>query len=227
MRRADLIAAVVVVGLAAWAVIAQLTGSGESAPPLAPVLAVGEAVPPDLVLKDLDGVPQRLGDRFGEKATVLYAWSTTCPCVPWCEEELKDIYGRYGPEQGFSWIAIDGEPTDTVEGIRQTMREIDAFYDVLLDPSHRLCARMGFDRAAIVAVLDADGYIRFRGNPSDDLKDPQRWFLNEVLADVAAGKAPRLESTEATYGCEYSAPIACEDEDLEPATQPPAAPSPE
>jgi peroxiredoxin len=212
MRRVDLIAVVLVVGLAAWAVVLQFRAAEPLPPPASPTLEVGEAVPPDVVLTGLDGTPHRLGDLFGERATVLYAWSTTCPCIPWCEDELRAIAARHGPEQGFRWVAIAGEPTDTVEGIRETTEKLGSFYDVLLDPSHRLSAPMGFDRAAVVAVLDRDGYIRFRGNPSDRLKDPTRWFLNEVLDDVAAGRAPRLDHTELTYGCEFSAPVVCEDE---------------
>lgn len=214
MRRADLIAAVVVIALAAWAVIAQF-GTDEPTQPVVPVIAVGEAVPPDVVLQDLDGTPHRVGDFFGEKATVLYAWSTTCPCIPWCEDELQDIFQRYGPAQGIAWVAIAGEPTETTEGIRETMQKLESPYGMLLDPSHRLCARMGFDRAAIMVVLDEDGYVRFRGNPSDSLKDPTRWFLNEVLADVLAGREPETRVTELAYGCDFSKPIACED-DLEP-----------
>ena len=215
MRRADLIAAAIVLALAVWAVVAQLTsGDGPQAPDV-PVLEVSEALPLDVVLKGLDGEQHRLGDLLGEKGTVLYSWSTTCPCIPWCQDELNDIQSRYGPEQGIAWVAVVGEPTDTPEGIRATMEKIGATYTMVLDPSHRLCGRMGFDRAAIVAVLDADGYLRFRGNPSDDLKDPTRWFLNDVLEAVAAGKRPGIESTKIYYGCEFSEPIECEDDVVE------------
>jgi peroxiredoxin len=202
----DLLAAVLVIGLAAWAVVARLRTAELQPPPGPSVLEVGEVVPADVVLEDLEGSPHRLGDLFGDRATVLYSWSTTCPCIPWCEDELKDIAERHGPEQGFRWVAVAGEPTDTVDGIRETMEKIGAFYDVLLDPSHLLCEPLGFDRAAVVAVLDRDGILRFRGNPSDRLKDPTRWFLNEVLDDVAAGSPPRIERTELTSGCEFSGP---------------------
>jgi hypothetical protein len=206
MRRADLLVAVVVLGLAGWAVAARLSAPPPPRAPASPVLAIGGAVPADLVLGSVDGERHRLGDLFGPKATVLYSWSTTCPCIPWCEDELTDIAGRYDAAKGVTWVAIDGEPTDTVEGIHVRMKEVGAFYDVLLDPTQALSRRMGFDRAAIVAVLDAEGRLRFRGNPSDRLKDPKRWFLNEVLADVVAGKEPSITHAEPTYGCEFSPP---------------------
>lgn len=231
MRRIDLIATVVVIALAAWAVTAQFGGGGEEGgvPPRVevPAIEIGTAAPTDVALRDLDGKAHRLGDRFGEKATILYSWSTTCPCIPWCEDELQDIFARYGPKQGIEWVAIAGEPTETNEGVRQTLEKLQAPYGLLLDPTHRLCRPLGFDRAAIMIVLDPEGVVRFWGNPSDRLKDPTRWFLNEVLEDVAQGRTPEARETELTYGCNFSKALPPEADPTPqpaPASAPPDAP---
>ena len=222
MRRLDLVIAAVVVLLVGYAVVRQL-GPAEEPPGSPPrAIGIGEALSPDITLPSLDGGSVRLGDVLGRKATMIYAWSTTCPCMPFCEDRMRDLYGRFPPEQGYVWYAVAGEPTDTPEGIRQDMKSLDSFYPMLLDPSHRLCARLGFDRAAMVAVLDADGYLRFRGNLGDDLRHPTKLWLEGALDAIAAGREPDPAETDIAYGCEFSAPIECEDE-VVPAV-PPSAP---
>jgi len=217
-RRKDIVIAGVIIALCAWAVWRQI-----DADPLEPyeksfvrTIGVGEALDPDVTLVDIGGERRRVGDWFGSKATVLYSWSTTCPCIPVCEERLREVYVEYGPEEGVTWIGVAGEPTDTGSGVLHHMASIRAFYKMLLDPYQRLCTRLGFDRAAVVAVLDADGYLRFRGNVTDDLKKPLRNYLAEVLPAVVAGERPPVAETELSYGCEFSAPGPCPDEELLP-----------
>ena len=207
MRRLDLAVAVVVLALVGFAVARQLASRGEGDTAERPV-AIGEALSPDIVLPVLDGETRRLGDAFGAKATILYAWSTTCPCIPFCEEKMKALHARFAPEAGYAWFAIAGEPTDTAEGIRQEMTSLGSFYPMLLDPTHRLCRPLGFDRAAMVAVLDGDGRLLFRGNLGDDLRHPTKLWLEGALEAVAAGRAPEPAETALAYGCTFSPPLA-------------------
>lgn len=207
-----------VVALCAWAVIAQLsTGPDEpTASELWPAIQVGEALDPDVTLFDVGGERRRVGDGYGRAATIFYSWSTTCPCIPICEEMLQETRARFGPEQGVRWYGVAGEPTDTPGSVRGGMKEISAFYEMLLDPYHRLSARLGFDRAAVLAVLDGDGYLRYRGNISDDLTAPERNYLLEVLPAIVAGERPPFTETELAYGCEFSDPQPCPDDELDP-----------
>jgi len=66
----------------------------------------------------------------------------------------------------------------------------------------------------VLAVLDGDGYLRFHGNVSDDLKNPQRNYLLEVLPAILAGTKPPIEMTDLAYGCEFANPEPCPDGDL-------------
>ncbi len=218
----------VIVALCAWAVIRQF-----GTDPLEPyekafvrTIEVGEALNPDVTLLDTGGERRRVGDGYGAKATVFYSWSTTCPCIPVCEDALREAYVKFGPEQGVVWIGVAGEPTDTSSAVLDKMTFLRSFYEMLLDPYQRLCTRLGFDRAAVLAVLDGDGYLRFRGNVSDDLKDPQRNYLLEVLPAIVAGTKPPLEETDLAYGCEFSDPQPCPDAELLTPPQPaePSAP---
>ena len=178
-------------------------------------LAVGQAVDPDVVLLDLDGRTVRIGDRWGKNATVLYAWSTTCGCVPSLEPTLLANQDRHGPAAGIAWIAVDGETADDPAAIRTHVAELGARYEVLRDPAHRLLARLGFDRAALVAVLDGDGYLRWRGNPTERLRYPERDFLAEVLPAVLRGDALPHADREPTYGCPFTDPLAdCPDQEV-------------
>ncbi len=223
MRRLDLIIAAVVILLVAFAVVRQLTGGGEDPATGPRTVGIGEALSPDITLTSLDGERVRLGDALGTKGTILYAWSTTCPCIPFCEDKMRELHARFGPGKGYTWFAIAGEPTETAEGIRQEMTSLRAFYPMLLDPSHRLCARVGFDRAAMVAILDPDGYLRFRGNLGDDLRNPTKIWLEGALEAIDAGLEPNPAETDIAYGCVFSVPIDCEDDVLPEPT--PAAPS--
>jgi len=211
MRTKDLVIAGVIVALCAWAVISQLgTGPEETdARTSLRTIQIGEALDPDVTIRDLEGAPQRVGDAYGEKATIFYSWSTTCPCIPVCEPMVRETWKRFGPDQGVAWIGVAGEPEDTPGWVRSRMQDIGAAYPMLLDPYHRLSQRLGFDRAAVLAVLDGDGYLRFRGNISDDLRTPKHNYLLEVLPAIVAGTQPPRAETELAYGCEFSDPKPC------------------
>ncbi len=213
----EILIAAVLVGLVTWAVASQLTGpqTEETTPPLARVLEVGEALSPDVSLLDLEGRLVRLGDRLGSRATVLYSWSTTCPCIPICDHDIRPLQERFGEDEGVRWIAICGEPTDVPLRIRALLEKLGARYALLRDPTHRLCGTLGFDRAAMIVVLDGDGYVRFRGNLTDNLTKPTTNHLEAVLPAVTAGHGSPLGELDIAYGCPFSDPLPdCPDAEL-------------
>ena len=88
LKRADIWIAAVVIGLCGYAVAKQLTyRANEEIVPL----KVGETLDLDLRLKDVSDVPQtvRVGDYTGRDFTVLYTWSTKCPCVGELEPRMR------------------------------------------------------------------------------------------------------------------------------------------
>ena len=77
--------------LAAFAVVSQLS-SGPAQPNaegFVRPIGLGEALDPDVTLRDLEGRPRRICDLYGSTATILYSWSTTCPGIPACEERMR------------------------------------------------------------------------------------------------------------------------------------------
>jgi hypothetical protein len=117
-----------------------------------------------------------------------------------------------------TWIAVDGEPEDAAPTVLGKMGRLGSFYKMLLDPTQLLSARVGFDRAAQIAILDSTGRLRYRGPMDDDLEKPQRSYLREALEAVVAGVPVPLHQVEPKYGCEYSQPPSCDAETLSPKT---------
>jgi hypothetical protein len=216
--RADFVIAAVILGLCGLGVLQQLRHDPARAP-VVPPIAIGQALDGAITGTDLNGVERRVGEWFGDRATVLYSWSVPCSCVEECEARLRAIYAVHGNPQGVHWIAVDGEPTDSPEAVLDKMVKVGAFYRMLLDPSQRLSQRLGFDQAVQIAILDGHGYLRYRGPIDDDLEKPTRSYLREALEAVLAGTpVPEAEERPAVYGCAYSAPPDCDDPAASPGT---------
>jgi hypothetical protein len=170
---------------------------------------VGEAVE-DVVLDDLLGKPRRLTEWLGERATILYSWSATCPCVGECDRRIAPLFHALRAEHGekaVRWIAVAGAAEDTPEVVLETMGLLRAPYRMLLDPRQRLTGRLGLRSAAHVAVLDGHGYLRYRGTIDDDLKAPTRDFLAGAVKAVLEGRRPDPEEFDVEgYGCPFGEP---------------------
>lgn len=211
-KRADLWIAVVVIGLCGFAVMKQLTyRSDEVIEPL----KIGETLNLDERLADVSDVEQtvRVGDYTGRDYTVLYTWSTLCPCVGELEPRMRKLHLRFNEARnGVGWLALDGEPTDTRDLIRRYMGRLGSFYRLLRDPKQRVTQRLGLNAAVQVAIIDSHGVLRYRGSVDDayEASEVKRQYLAEALEALVAGKEPPLAETEKVYGCEFSDPASCE-----------------
>jgi hypothetical protein len=206
----DTLVAAGVLALAALAVeriLADHGGGGEPVP--VPRIEAGEVLDPDWVLADLEGVPRRIAEGFGSRATVLYSWKVGCPCIDRVEPRIRALTERFGADRGVAWIAVDGEMEDDPEAIARKSERLGARYAMYLDPEQRLLSRLGLDRATLVAVVDGSGRLAYRGSIDDDYENPTRSWLGEALDAVVAGARPDTPETAPVYGCEYSAAPAC------------------
>lgn len=59
------------------------------------VLSLGDKLPTDLVLRDLDGVQHKLADLRG-KTVVIHFWSSTCPWEVVAEPKIGASGSRVG-----------------------------------------------------------------------------------------------------------------------------------
>lgn len=236
LRRLDLWVALLVVGLCAWAVAAQV---GED--PVGTALArqgpakleVGQPLE-DQEVTNLSGTPLRLHSLLGAKATVFYAWSVECPCVDDVDERLLPLLRQWKP-QGVAFLAVAGDGRDTRAAIAARLRAawsrtVDGAprtplglppYGVLHDPTQRLCKQLGFREAVQFAIVDANGELRYRGTFDDSLKKPTAAWLPGALEDVVAGRPVAVPLRPVPgYGCPFGIPAEECPEDL-PGAAPP------
>lgn len=209
----DVLIAILVIALCAWAVIWQFSDASEPvvAGPIEP-LEMGAVLEIDFTLEDMDDLPKprNLMGWYGRTATVLYTWSVPCPCIEDVEPRLEKLHARYNRENhAVSWVALAGEPGDTREEIRAKMARMGVFYPVLRDPDQLVCRRLGLVHAGQVAVLDGEGRLVYRGAIDADYAEGKAEYLEAVLAAVTAGRPVPVPERERAYGCAFSIPASC------------------
>jgi len=224
MRRPDLWIAAALIALSAWAVVAQLGSDpvGASLERQGPAkLEIGEALE-DQDVRNPSGQTFRLHTTFGAKATVFYAWSTTCPCVDEVDTRLVPVIERFKP-LGVSFVAVAGDASDSaVEVSTRLMAAWSAPlkatgklrsrnglppYGMLHDPAQRLCRQLGFREAAQFVIVDANGQLRYRGTFDNDLKKPTETWLPQAIEDVLAGRTLAHPMRPVPgYGCPFGIP---------------------
>lgn len=172
-------------------------------------LGIGDALYTNIALEDVGTPPTTVGvdSLLGGKPTVFYAWSVPCPCIANAEARIQALIERYG--DSVRWVAIAGEPLDTVEQLREQRLRFGSPYPVLRDPEQRLCRLLRLDSAAQIAVLTGDRKLAYRGPMDDDFVDGTGQFLAEVLDALADGRAVPHPERPRSYGCFFNDPGSC------------------
>jgi len=212
-RWRDGLIAATVVAVCAYGVAAQFGGEAPPAEVAADIqpAQIGAVLQVDVTLRDLEDPPRPrnvLGSE-GRVATVLYTWSVACPCIVELEPRLRRVAARFGHEQGVAWLAVAGEPGESLEALRAKRDAMRAFYPVLRDPDQLVCRRLGLRHAGQVAVLDAGGRLRYRGAVDADGTTGNAEFLEAALQAVVRGDRPAVAEEPRRYGCEFSVPASC------------------
>ena len=142
-------------GALAAALLAMLGAAGAGAAELRPW--TGDATPPGLVLKDLDGREHRLADYRG-KVVLLNFWATWCEP---CREEMPAMQRLQERLAGtpFVVLAVDfGEGEPRVRGFLEKMRLQFTF---LLDRDGGAARAWRVRVLPVSFVIDPDGKIRY------------------------------------------------------------------
>jgi hypothetical protein len=222
IRRYDLLLAGGIIALSAWAVWAQVGKDPVGAAVVAQEpgrLDIGDPLEDQWVL---DGAEKRhrLHSLMGKKATVFYAWSTTCPCVGFVDERLIPVIQRFKP-LGVTFLAVAGDAKDSPNKVAETLMGAWAaeklaskannrglpLYGMLLDPSQKVCRQLGFREATQFAIVDANGNLHYRGMFDDDLKKPTKSYLPDALEAVVDGRMPDHPLRPVPgYGCPFGEP---------------------
>lgn len=155
---------------------------------------------PDFELPDLNGGIHKLSDYRGQVVVVNF-WSCECPHVErtdqliegWCEQK----WGRY-----VSLLRIASNPTETKAALidAAARRRISV---LLVDELGSAVESYAAQTTPHVFVISDTGRLRYRGAVDDtsfSRREPTRFYLEEAVDAVLAGKAPAVSDTQ-PYGC--------------------------
>ena len=215
-RLRDITIGLLVVGVCVYGVAAQF--NLDAAPEVEIIdiepIAVGQVLDIDFSLRDIESPPKprNLMQAYGRTATVLYSWSVPCPCILDMEPRLRAVAARYEGKD-VRWIALAGEPTDTLAALREKAETMQPFYPVYRDPEQLVLRRLDIGYAGQVAVLDGSGRLVYRGAADDHWEEGKAEHLQAVLDALVAGKPAPFEHKPRSYGCAFSLPASCRSED--------------
>jgi hypothetical protein len=143
-------------------------------------------------------------------AVVLVFVRSDCPISNRYAPELQRLYQQYSP-QGIDFRLVYPEPGMTSAAMEAHLREFGYTIPAVLDPKHEYAGRA---RARVTpqAAVFVGGQPVYLGRVDDrDVgtgkarQSAAHHDLEEVLAEVAAGKIPRLRETKA-IGCAIENP---------------------
>ena len=141
----------------------------------------------------------------GEKVAVLLFVRSDCPISNRYAPELQRLYQQYFP-QGIDFRLVYPESGLTTAAMENHLREYGYTIPGVLDAGRQYVTRA---RARVTpqAAVFARGRLIYLGRIDDRYVDTgkarpraTRRDLEEVLAEVAAGKTPRMRETKAV-GC--------------------------
>jgi hypothetical protein len=145
-------------------------------------------------------------DLRSETGTVFVFMSADCPIANSYAPELAAIAKDYEAARlRFCFVHVD--PAITQAKAQAHAREYGLPGEILLDPEHRLCRRLGAKATPEAFVLLPDGTVAYRGRIDDawaELGQRRRVVTRRELRDaldaVVAGRMPAVRETE-PVGC--------------------------
>ena len=154
-------------------------------------------------LKTLDGVPFDLAKEVKKhRLTVLFWWSTTCPCVRRYRDRIHQIAERYN-KRGVAVFAIASNADDTPPKIAEVAKEMNFQLKILYDPRGKLAKYFGVVTTPTTVVLDREGKVRYFGwidnehKPGESGRIP---YLENALEQLLSGQKVSLPRGP-FYGC--------------------------
>lgn len=160
------------------------------------------------------------GEAKTHKATVLFWWATTCPCVRRYQDRMADLRKLY-PEDEVAIYAIASNADDDVATLKKIAAERGFTIPILVDRSGSLPEEFGIKTTPSTLVLDSAGKAQFTGwidnerLPGTDGRIP--YVENTVNALI--GSKPVGESKSPMYGCRITRRIGEEQSCVTPPEQ--------
>jgi peroxiredoxin len=165
-----------------------------------------------LSFKDIRYLPRSLEDFKDKKAFVLVFTNTTCPLVQRYWPTLNALEREFRG-QGAQFLAVNVGPDDSIVAMASQAVRHDVEFPFVKDFDHGCVKALGVQRTPEVAVVDAQGRLRYRGRIDDQYRlggtrtEPSRHDLKEALAAVLAGREVAVKETPVD-GCPITKPEA-------------------
>ena len=168
---------------------------------------IGEKVPADVTLKDIDGKDHTLGEYRG-KVVFIHFWSIVCPYEKLAEPKCIELQKQYGDKvQEIAINANQGElkadRTGSYANLRDHVKQAGVNFLVTVDPGNKLTDQFGGTNTPHCFVIDKDGTLRYSGALDDDPRGTKgasaTAYVRDAIEAVLAGK-PIATPTTKPYG---------------------------
>jgi peroxiredoxin len=154
---------------------------------------------PDFELPALDGRLYRLSDYRG-KIVIVNFWSCECPQSERTDKSIMAMFVQWRDD--VVMLSIASNKNETVEAVK-AVAEARHLPVVLLDENCRVADQFEAQTTPHIFVIDREGILRYRGAVDDVTfrhRVPTRFFLDEAVESLLAGRLPTLTESPA-YGC--------------------------
>jgi peroxiredoxin len=154
---------------------------------------------PSFALPDLSGNFFRLNEYRG-KIVIVNFWSCECPHSARTDAALLSALAMWKDEVVAVWVASNRN--EHIEAVKKSARERNLPL-VVVDAESALANEFGALTTPHVFVIDREGFLRYAGAVDDVSfrnRNPARFFLNEAVEALLAGRLPEVLESPA-YGC--------------------------
>lgn len=170
-----------------------------------PGLNIGD-IAPDFSLKNVDGKNVSLADFKNVKGYIVVFTCNTCPYAIANEERLIELSKKY--KKDFPVIAINPndagvKPEESLEKMKERSKSKKFDFVYLKDENQTVYPAYGATKTPHVYLLDKEREVKYIGAIDDNAQDAsgvKTKYLEDAIADVAAGRDVKLAITKAV-GC--------------------------
>ncbi|MFP6583974.1 MAG: redoxin domain-containing protein [Candidatus Hydrogenedentota bacterium] len=140
----------------------------ENLPSMGDATLIGSKLP-DFTFKDIRYLPRTLADFGEKKAYVMMFFANDCPVAERYFPRFQSLDLEY-QDRGVQFIAINVGAEDTIGDAAKTGIEFGLSIPIVKDMKGQVVEAVGATRSAEVAVIDAEGVLRYRGRIDDQYR---------------------------------------------------------
>jgi peroxiredoxin len=153
----------------------------------------------DFSLPDLSGNVHQTHQYRG-KIVIINFWSCECPHSERTDKAIMSMFVQW--RNDVELITIASNRNESLEEIKKAA-ETRHIPNVWFDADCKIANLFEVVTTPHVFVIDRDGILRYRGavdNVKFRQKTPTRFYLDEAVESLLAGRVPEVQESSA-YGC--------------------------